>query len=104
MRTATAASAMAVNRETSWKTATMIDWIAAIHSVMRFRRARSQRPGLLVPCSIACGESLSNASTVPRGRREPDLPDPLQGALRVLRARLVVEKAVDNGTGAGDVG
>ena len=61
-------------RETSWKTATTIASTTAIQRPMRVRRARSQRPGLLVPCSIAFDESMSrfNRTTlVPSSQLSP---------------------------------
>src|SRR5712691_12684298 len=93
-----------VKRETSWKITTTIDSTSAIDSAMRFRRARSQRPGLLVPCSITCGVSLNMASTVPRWCGDPGAPEPLQRTLRSIRRGPVVEEPVERRTAAADVG
>src|SRR5487761_334035 len=74
--TAAIARAMTVKRETSWKTATMIASAAAIQRAIRVRRDRSQRPDLLVPCSIACDESMSrvNRTTQVRSASSPRPP------------------------------
>src|SRR5947207_4029063 len=74
----------------------------------RRRRARSQRPERLVPCSMTspCSSDLPRAiaSTVPSGHREPTSPDRTQGVGRGLRLFAPTEEAVDGRTGAADVG
>src|SRR5579872_6211555 len=75
-----------------------------MESAMRLRRSRSHRPGLLVPCSITCGESLNTASTVPRRCRDPGAPEALHRALRGLCGALVVEQSVERRAGAAHVG
>src|SRR5689334_1567852 len=82
---------------------TMIPSTAAIHAAMRIRRASSQRPDLLDSWSTVPGVSLNIVSTVPCRCGQPGSPDRLQGALRGLRSRPVVEQAVDRGARPADV-
>src|SRR4051794_19086893 len=103
--TATTASTMTVHFVTSCRKRTSSDSSAAIHNAARIRRRSSQRPARLDPCSIACGESLSNLrSTVPRWWCQPRARAPSQPLLREVRLRLVMEQPVDGRACAADVG
>src|SRR5215210_8108503 len=99
---------MTVQRETSCANATAIPSRTAIQRAILIRRARSQRPVRLDPCSIVppCSSELSYAivSTVPSRHRDPSPP----AAEQLARCRgggpAVQKEAVDRGTGAADVG
>src|SRR5262249_49745874 len=101
------AIAITVHFVKSGETATMIPSRTAIQSTIRIRRALSQRPQRVVPCSIVpCGWSDSFApieSTVPSWNREPGPAERTQFALRGPGRIAVQEEAVDGRAGAADV-
>src|SRR6266576_4552772 len=87
--------------------ATRIPSRTAIQRTIRVRRARSQRPLLLVPCSIvgagSRGLSVAIASTVPSRHGEPGSAHSAQSALRGGGGPAVLEEAVDGRPGAAHI-
>src|SRR5215475_11049289 len=86
----------------------MIPSITAIQSTIRMRRARSQRPARVEPCStVPCGWTGSTvliASTVPSWNREPGPPEGPHRALGGGRGFAVLEEPVDGRPGPAHVG
>ena len=77
---------------------------AAIQSAMRMRRARSHRPASLVPCSIACDESMTTHQPYHAGAVSQVAPAAFSARCAASRAGPVVEEPVDRRAGAADVG
>src|SRR4029079_18073942 len=105
--TTSAATATASHPAIAWKT-TRMPSATAIQKAIRIRRARSQRPILLDPCSSAGplpnDLSYSIASTVPSGGGEPGTAAAPEGGRGGAGDVEVLEEAVNDRARAGNVG
>src|SRR5437763_14220671 len=88
----------------SWVSATRTPSRTAIQRTIRVRRSRSQRPVLVVPCSIgrvgSRDSSVAIASTVPSRHAEPGSAHAPQCPLGCGGGFSVLEEAVNGRTGA----
>src|SRR5947208_4380833 len=87
----------------SWVSATRIPSRTAIQRTIRVRRSRSQRPVLVVPCSIgrvgSRDSSVAIASTVPSRHAEPGSAHAPECPLGRRGGFPVLEEAVDGRAG-----
>src|SRR5689334_19774598 len=91
-----------VQRETSDEIATTIPSSTAIHSAIRSRRCRSQRPARVEWWSIA--PVPITRATLPSRFGQPQPAERRERRLRRLRRRARLEEAVERRAGAADVG